>query len=184
MRWGRRNDGIRNIKTGGKGNEKDSINSHRSDAGAFHGLGLCCVQGLGVAKDARAAMTLFRKGAELGDTNCVLALEAFKNEFEAEMPDLTPLIERAKEEDAEAQYLLGMHYIQGLGVPQNFKEAAKWFRKAAKLGNADAMYCLGMCYGRGEGLKENFVEAERWLKKAAMQGHQQAREMLFKMWGA
>ena len=77
-----------------------------------------------------------------------------------------------------------MHYIQGLGVPQNFKEAAKWFRKAAKLGNADAMYCLGMCYGRGEGLKENFVEAERWLKKAAMQGHQQAREMLFKMWGA
>ena len=129
-------------------------------------------------------MTLFRKGAELGDTNCVLALEAFKNEFEAEMPDLTPLIERAKEEDAEAQYLLGMHYIQGLGVPQNFKEAAKWFRKAAKLGNADAMYCLGMCYGRGEGLKENFVEAERWLKKAAMQGHQQAREMLFKMWGA
>ena len=64
------------------------------------------------------------------------------------------------------------------------EEAAKWFRKAAKLGNADAMYCLGMCYGRGEGLKENFVEAERWLKKAAMQGHQQAREMLFKMWGA
>ena len=139
---------------------------------------------MGVAKDVRAAMTLFRKGAELGATNCVLALEAFKSEFEAEVADFTPLIERAKEEDAEAQYLLGMHYVQGLGVAQNFKEAAKWFRKAAKLGNADAMYCLGMCYGRGEGLKENFVEAERWLKKAAMQGHQEAREMLFKMWGA
>ncbi len=37
---------------------------------------------------------------------------------------------------AEAQNNLGTMYAKGLGVPQDYAEAVKWYRKAAEQGNA------------------------------------------------
>ena len=37
---------------------------------------------------------------------------------------------KAKKGDAEAQYNLGAMYANGQGVPQDYKEALKWFRLA------------------------------------------------------
>jgi len=41
---------------------------------------------------------------------------------------------------AQAQYNLGMAYEHGLGVPQNDKEALKWYQLAAKQGFLKARY--------------------------------------------
>ena len=41
-----------------------------------------------------------------------------------------------------AQLNLGLIYAQGQGVPQDYKEAIKYFRLSAEQGNADAQMVL------------------------------------------
>ena len=48
---------------------------------------------------------------------------------------------------AEVQYELGFLYNVGLGVSQDFAEAARWYRKAADQENAEAQHELGQLYG-------------------------------------
>jgi len=43
--------------------------------------------------------------------------------------------ERAELGDAEAQNTLGSMYYKGLGVPQDFAKAMKWYRMAAEQGD-------------------------------------------------
>ena len=42
--------------------------------------------------------------------------------------DIKTLTKRAKGGNAEAQFNLGVMYQGGQGVPQDYKEAVKWFR--------------------------------------------------------
>jgi uncharacterized protein len=65
--------------------------------------------------------------------------------------------------DAIAQCLLGISYAKGDGVPQNFTEAVKWFRKAADQGNADAQHNLGLYYALGwDGVAPDNAESVKW----------------------
>ena len=77
--------------------------------------------------------------------------------------------------DAVAQYLLGRHYCEGRGVPLDFTEAVKWFRKAAEQGHAEAQVDLGDRYFLGEGLPKDRTEAVKWYRQAAGQGHARAQ---------
>ena len=77
---------------------------------------------------------------------------------------------KAEKGDAEAQASLGSFYAQGLGVPQDYAEAVKWYRKAAKQGHAHAQCNLGMCYDQGQGVPQDYTEAVKWYHKAAEQG--------------
>lgn len=55
------------------------------------------------------------------------------------------VIERqAANGDAAAQCVLGVRYEQGKGVPQDYAQAAAWYRKAAEQGDATAQYYLGV----------------------------------------
>ena len=78
--------------------------------------------------------------------------------------------EKAEQGDAEAQLRLGWMYYEGEGVPQDFVEAVKWYRKAAKQEYADAQYNLGWMYRKGDGVPQDEVEAVKWWRKAAEQG--------------
>jgi TPR repeat protein len=44
----------------------------------------------------------------------------------------------ADQGDANGQYILGIMYADGKGVPQNYAEAMKWYRLAADQGVAEA----------------------------------------------
>jgi TonB family protein len=66
-----------------------------------------------------------------------------------------------------AQVSLGTMYIQGTEVPQNYEEAAKWYRKAAEQGNRLAQSLLGSMCAEGLGVKQDFVEAYMWLTLAS-----------------
>jgi TPR repeat protein len=46
-------------------------------------------------------------------------------------------------------------YANGQGVPQDYAEAVKWFRKAAEQGNAMAQYNLGIAYANGQGVSRD-----------------------------
>ena len=89
--------------------------------------------------------------------------------------DLDSLKAAAEQGIAEAQFILGVMYDTGRGVPQNDAEAVRWFRMAAEQGNADAQVMLGYMYAAGEGVPQNDTEAARWFRMAAEQGIAEAQ---------
>ena len=74
-----------------------------------------------------------------------------------------------------AMFRLGLLYVKGQGVPQDYAEAVKWFRRAANRRNAAAQLALGNAYGRSLGVTQDNAEAVKWFRKAAEQGHAQAQ---------
>ena len=73
----------------------------------------------------------------------------------------------------------GVHHF-GRGVPQDYKEALRWYLKAAKQNNAHAQYLIGTMHEDGEGVPSSAQEALRWFRKAADQGHIRATAKLKK----
>ena len=73
--------------------------------------------------------------------------------------------------DADAQQLLGDMYLQGQGgVPLDYAEAARWYRKAAEQGSIAAQNNLGVAYIGGFGVPQDNAEAYAWFSIAADQG--------------
>lgn len=84
----------------------------------------------------------------------------------------------AAQGDDQAQVSLGVCYYNGLGVSQDYIEAAKWFCKSATQGNARAQFNLGLCYYYGRGVEKKRKEAEKWFRLAAEQGDERAKKNL------
>ena len=96
----------------------------------------------------------------------------------------------AEQGQAIAQYNLGVMYANGQdvqlfnpdgyksygqGVPLDYTEAVKWYRKAAEQGYAKAQYNLGVMYANGQGVQQDYTEAVKWYRKAAEQGKARAQ---------
>lgn len=84
----------------------------------------------------------------------------------------------AKQGNINAQSTLGLMYYEGQGVPQNYAEAAKWFRKAAEQGDSSTQFALGSMFVLGDGVKKDFAKALMWYRKAADQGSADAQKAL------
>jgi TPR repeat protein len=84
----------------------------------------------------------------------------------------------AEQGQPAAQTYLGYMFETGRGVPQNYTEAAMWYRRAAEQGDSLAQYSLGLLYDRGQGVPRDIVEASKWLNlatAAAPRGSREAR---------
>jgi len=84
----------------------------------------------------------------------------------------------AKAGNTDAEHLLGLMYYMGRGVPQDYKLALTWHRKAALKGKADAQYVVGAMYYTGNAVLQDHKEAVTWFRKAAEQGHPDAQQVL------
>ena len=93
----------------------------------------------------------------------------------------------AEQGNPDAQLMLGFMYDQGQGVPQDFAQMEKWYRRAAKQGSIAAQSTLRLMEERGEmekwhraeteprnaadppnlGLMEERSEKEKWHRGAA-----------------
>jgi hypothetical protein len=71
----------------------------------------------------------------------------------------------ADQEHAAAQSALSELYLEGKGVTQDNKKAARWNRKAEGQGHAEAQARLGVMYGFGQGALQDYNEAARWTRK-------------------
>jgi TPR repeat protein len=69
-------------------------------------------------------------------------------------------------------------YQGGHGVPQDYQEALKWFRKAAEQADTQAQSMLGGMYANGLGIPQDYQEAVKWYRKAAQQGNINAQNNL------
>lgn len=112
-----------------------------------------------------AAMAGFAEGAT-----------AYNNKnYAAALREIAPL---AKAGNADAEHLLGLMYYMGRGVPQDFKQALEWHRKAAQRGKADAQYVVGAMYYTGNAVIQDHKQAVVWFRRAAEQGHADAQQVL------
>lgn len=99
------------------------------------------------------------------------------------LTDISPWIKAAENGDAASQAELGWKYFSGEDVPQNYKEAYKWFRKSADQGNSDAQTFVGWMYYEGEGISQNYAEALKWYRMSADQGNESGQYNLAGMYG-
>ena len=89
---------------------------------------------------------------------------------------------RAERGNSSAQYNLGVLYDNGRGVRKDYKEAVKWYRKAAEQGLAGAQNNLGVLYDNGQGVRKDYKEAVKWYRKSAERGHDLAQYYLGEMY--
>ena len=81
----------------------------------------------------------------------------------------------AAQGNADAQYMLGLAYATGEGVPKDAVYAIEWYQKAAAQGNVAAQYMLGLVYATGKGVPKDAAVAASWYTKAAAQGNASAQ---------
>jgi len=74
-------------------------------------------------------------------------------------------------DDTASMTLLGELHAQGLGIPQDFRKAAEWYRLAARRGDANAAFALGSLALEGRGVERDAVIARRHFEEAAAKGH-------------
>ena len=71
---------------------------------------------------------------------------------------------------AEASFLMGTAYAEGLGRPVDAAAAARWYERAAVRGNMLAQHNMGNIYAAGVGVPRDDAQAVHWWLQAAAQG--------------
>ncbi|GAC14238.1 tetratricopeptide repeat protein [Aliiglaciecola lipolytica] len=83
---------------------------------------------------------------------------------------ITDVEQLAQQQVAEANFLMGTAYAEGLGKTKNDEEAVIWYRRAAIEGHVLAQHNLGNVYASGTGVQQNDELAVNWWRQAAEQG--------------
>lgn len=78
----------------------------------------------------------------------------------------------------EAQFNLGLMYLNGEGVAQDYVQARSLFEQAAQQDNVRAQVNLARMYAKGKGVVPNYGKAVYWFKKAAALGYADAQYSL------
>jgi len=80
------------------------------------------------------------------------------------------LISNSDKGNASASYLIGVMYLHGLYLPQDFKKAFSFFKKSAELDFRDAQVALGLMLTDGD-IPVDIDKSLYWLLKGAKNGH-------------
>jgi hypothetical protein len=70
--------------------------------------------------------------------------------------------------DPYALFVIGQMNEQGVGMPRNFRDAARFYERAAGLGETSAMTNLGLMYETGRGVPQDPLRAYVWFDLGAM----------------
>ena len=103
-----------------------------------------------------------------------VGLKAYENkDYATALKEWHPLAEKGH---ARAQFVVGLLYYDGKGVPQDYAEALNWFQQSADRGYARAQYNLGEMYATGQGVKRDYMLAYKWLNLCAAAGTENCAE--------
>ncbi|MEZ4528027.1 MAG: tetratricopeptide repeat protein [Desulfobacterales bacterium] len=146
------------------------------DIAAQFQLGIMYYEGEGISKDYTEAAKWFRKAAENGHggAQCYMGFMYDLGEggikIRLKQKNGTANAQKRFASSVEAGTLtvhtLGQIYYAGKGV-QDYIEAIKWFRKAAKQGYSEAEHQLFECmYYRGEGVSKDYTNSKMKFRKS------------------
>ena len=79
---------------------------------------------------------------------------------------IADLMSKAEQGDADAQFNLGFMYLMGEAIPQDYKEAFRWYRASAVQGKSSAQGSLGAMFRVCLGLPKDFLLANMWYNLA------------------
>lgn len=85
---------------------------------------------------------------------------------------LSALTQAAGQGNPVAEGKLGLLYMKGLGVGQDYAQALQWYRASAAQGDSESQRLLGVMYEFGRGVPLDKSQALEWLQKSADQGNQ------------
>ena len=77
---------------------------------------------------------------------------------------------------------LGRLYANGEGVPKDYAEAVKWYRKSAEQNNPSAQLYLGVMYANGEGVPEDDAQGGEVVSQGRCRRAPQAQFYLGRMY--
>ncbi len=142
-------------------------------------IGLCYLNGHGVAENGNKASKWLQKSAENGCKRALYHIgEMYHLGDNIELSDRKAnhyFIAAAEGGDADAMQKLGDSYLEGYGVKKDLQKAMTWFEKAAALGNTCAERNLAYCE---ENFQNHPEHARIWRVKAALQGDRTAQVSL------
>jgi uncharacterized protein len=139
-------------------------------------LGEMYFWGDGMRQDTRKARHYFSLAAQLGSPPAQFRLYQLLSQRPAEMNEaLHWLWTSADHGYATAQYVLGLKYYVGDGVPPNREEAARLYRMAAGQGHNVARYTLARMYFSGDGVVRDACKTARLLLPLARSGNPNAQ---------
>lgn len=155
------------------------------NAVAMYMTGMGLENGQGIAKDLVAAVSYFRRAAEMGDSAAQLKLGwcyEFGQGIETSVVEAARWYQAAAEqENAEAQNKMALFYEQGIKredgqvvLAKEHKKAVQYLHAAADSGHASAQGNLGLLYERGSGVTQSDSKAIHYLRLAAEQGDEEA----------
>lgn len=175
----------------------------QGNASAQCNLGILYEHGLGVQKDCNQAMHFYEQAAAQGRAKAQSMLNRPKGYNKppsssddhpsppAELPALSPPsrplpretldgaidanVRLVEQDDAVAQFNLGVCYTIGRGVPQDYEQARLCYERAAELGHASAQANLGSLYYKGQGVPKDYESARQWYELSATQGNSSAQ---------
>jgi TPR repeat protein len=106
---------------------------------------------------------------------CLVFLNGFVVAAVAALPSYDPEIlsiqEQALGGDPVFQHRLGLMYVQGDVIHQDYPSALYWFKKAAAQGHTASQYNLGTMFALGLGTKQDYARSAFWFELAAEKGH-------------
>ena len=118
--------------------------------------------GEGVEKNLEESLKCYKANVELHlKTDSRLHSEKYYETTAAKR------FKRAEENDNFDVLAVGIMYLKGLGVEQNFDKAREYLEKAAALKAHYANYYLGEMYEKGLGVEQNLETARKFYKLAA-----------------
>ena len=133
---------------------------------AKYHLGRCYEYGLGTNIEYTKALAYYADVA-------IEVSEAQKGQ--ARLKEIGKWWALAVNNDAQAQYNVGICYFDGNGVKKDLIEAYNWFSKSAGGQNADGIVAVADCHFYGYGISKDIPSAVATFKKMAQQKHRYAQ---------
>jgi len=123
-------------------------------------------RGLGLTADPeKAAYWQAEADKQSGPETTVAFIEAFEKpetEVHSDKEIFDEFLRQAEKGTTRAYFYVGAAYTAGVGVPQDYAEAEKWYRKAADLKLHAGFAALGLFYQLGQGVEQDRVKAQTW----------------------
>jgi TPR repeat protein len=141
--------------------------AQQGHAAAQYSYGWDYYYGEGVAQDRKEAFKWFSLSAQQGYSAAQVNLGDYYYQGCIVEQNYEMGIELYKKAAAQNECRAFMRIAADcVDRKEDYKEAAKWYRKAANHGNWLACYRLGLFYQDGKGVKQNDKEAAKWFRKA------------------
>ena len=186
-------DGVeKNPATAARILQKLADNNHYQ---AQYELALLYRDGSGVPKNDELALNWLKQAAQNGSLKAQREINKLNNAQSTASADIDPRRPptrttpsahqagntQARHTQSDTHYILGLKFLQGDGVEQDYSLAQKWLLKAARNNHSLSKYQLGIMYRDGLGVPTDDKTARHWLLQAADEGIEQAKLALQQM---